>query len=223
VAGAPGLRVHPIELIIFDSDGVLVDSEAIANRVMAEAASAVGAVMDTDEAMALFRGRNIAFCVEEIERRSGRVLDDGFISDVRRATRLAFDQELRAIEGIHQALDLIHQPYCVASNGPMEKLTHALGLTGLYARFEGRIFSAYEVGHWKPDPGLFLHAARTLGVDPAHCIVVEDSLAGVTAAKAAGMRVLGYAGEGAHAATELRAAGADVFDHMRDLPSLVSQ
>lgn len=208
---------HPIELIIFDSDGVLVDSEAIACRVMAEAATAVGAVMD------LFRGRKIALCVEEIERRSGRVLGDGFIAEVRRATALAFDQELKAVEGVHEALDLIRQPYCVASNGPMAKLTHALGLTDLYTRFEGRIFSAYEVGHWKPDPGLFLHAAQALGTGPERCIVVEDSLTGVSAAKAAGMRVLGYAGEGPHAATALRAAGAEVFDHMRDLPRLVAQ
>ena len=214
---------HPIELIIFDSDGVLVDSEAIACRVMAEAATAVGAVMDVHEAMDVFRGRKIALCVEEIERRSGRVLGDGFIAEVRRATTLAFDQELKPIEGIHQALDLIRQPYCVASNGPMAKLTHALGLTDLYTRFEGRIFSAYEVGHWKPDPGLFLHAARTLGVGPDRCIVVEDSVTGVAAAKAAGMRVLGYAGEGPHAATALRKAGAEVFVHMRDLPGLLER
>ena len=213
----------PIELVIFDSDGVLVDSEAIACRVMAEAATAVGAAMDLHEAMDLFRGRKIALCVAQIEHRSGRVLGDGFIAEVRGATALAFDQELKAVEGVHEALDLIHQPYCVASNGPMEKLRHALGLTGLYARFEGRIFSAYEVGHWKPDPGLFLHAAQALGTNPARCIVVEDSVTGVTAAKAAGMRVLGYGGEGPHAAMALSNAGAEVFDHMRDLPRLLAQ
>ena len=215
--------VQPIELVIFDSDGVLVDSEIIANRVMAEAATAAGAPMDLRETIALFRGRNMAFCIEEIERRSGRVIEEGFAAEVRRATALAFDRELKAVEGVHEALDLIRQPYCVASNGPMEKLTHALGLTGLYPRFEDRIFSAYEVGHWKPDPGLFLHAAQALGTDPARCIVVEDSISGVTAAKAAGMRVLGYAGEGPHAAKSLHAAGAEVFDHMRDLPRLLTQ
>ena len=215
--------VQPIELVIFDSDGVLVDSEIIANRVMAEAATAAGAPMDLHETIALFRGRNMAFCIEEIERRSGRVIEEGFAAEVRRATALAFDHELKAVEGVHEALDLIRQPYCVASNGPMEKLAHALGLTGLYPRFEGRIFSAYEVGHWKPDPGLFLHAAQALGTDPARCIVVEDSISGVTAAKAAGMRVLGYAGEGPHAAKALHAAEAEVFDHMRDLPRLLAQ
>jgi HAD superfamily hydrolase (TIGR01509 family) len=215
--------VHPIELIIFDSDGVLVDSELIANRVMAEAATAAGVPMDLHETMALFRGRDMAFCIEEIERRSGRVIGEGFAAEVRQATALAFDQELKAVEDVHEALDLIRQPYCVASNGPMEKLSHALGLTGLYPRFEGRIFSAYEVGHWKPDPGLFLHAAQALGTGPERCIVVEDSVTGVTAAKAAGMRVLGYAGEGPHAATALRNAGAKVFDHMRDLPGLLDR
>ena len=99
--------VQPIELVIFDSDGVLVDSEIIANRVMAEAATAAGAPMDLRETIALFRGRNMAFCIEEIERRSGRVIEEGFAAEVRCATALAFDRELKAVEGVHEALDLI--------------------------------------------------------------------------------------------------------------------
>jgi HAD superfamily hydrolase (TIGR01509 family) len=111
----------------------------------------------------------------------------------------AFEADLQAIEGIHAALAAITIPGCVVSNGPMSKLTHTLGLTKLLGHFEGRIFSAYDVGSWKSDPGLFLHAARALGIDPSRCVVVEDSLSGVRAAKAAGMRVLGFTGGDAEA------------------------
>lgn len=208
-----------IDLVIFDSDGVLVDSEHLALTVMAEHASAAGAEIGVDEAVRLFRGWKISDCVQEIERRSGQPTSGTFIDDVRHATALAFERDLLAVEGIHAALDAIIAPICVASNGPMSKLTQTLGLTNLLPRFEGRIFSAYEVGSWKPEPGLFLHAARTLGADPGRCVVVEDSAPGVRAALAAGMRVLGYAGAGAEVATELADAGAEVFHHMRDLPA----
>ena len=163
----------------------------------------------------------MADCVREIERRSGRSVRETFIGDVRQATALAFDAELKPVEGIHAALAEITIPVCVASNGPMSKLTHALGLTKLLSRFEGRIFSAYEVGSWKPDPGLFLHAAQTLGVAPSRCVVVEDSLSGILAAKAAGMPVLGFTGGDPEAKLELGAVCADLFDRMSDLPALL--
>ena len=140
---------------------------------------------------------------------------------MRSATAVAFEADLSAIEGIHAALAAITIPVCVVSNGPMSKLTHTLGLTKLFDRFEGRIFSAYDVGCWKPDPGLFLHAARMMGVDPSRCVVVEDSLSGVRGAKAAGMRVLGFAGGDARAELELRAEGACVFHRMNELPALL--
>jgi len=104
----------------------------------------------------------------------------------------------------------------------MSKLTHALGLTSLLGHFEGRIFSAYEVGSWKPDPGLFLHAAQTLGAHPSRCIVVEDSLSGIYAAKAAGMRVLGFTGGDPEIEQELAAVCDDLFHRMSDLPALLS-
>jgi HAD superfamily hydrolase (TIGR01509 family) len=209
------------ELIIFDSDGVLVDSEKIALTVLVRAASEEGAAIGVDEAIRLFRGVKIADCVREIERRSGRSVRADFVADFRRATALAFDAELKPVEGIHTALAEITVPVCVASNGPMSKLTHALGLTKLLSRFEGRIFSAYEVGSWKPDPGLFLHAARTLGVHPSRCVVVEDSLSGIHAAKAAGMRVLGFTAGDPGAEQELGAVCADLFHRMSDLPGLL--
>jgi HAD superfamily hydrolase (TIGR01509 family) len=209
------------ELIIFDSDGVLVDSERIALTVLAGAASEEGAAIGVDEAIRLFRGLKMADCVREIERRSGRSVRENFVADVRRATALAFDAELKPVEGIHAALAEITVPVCVASNGPMSKLTHTLGLTKLLNRFEGRIFSAYEVGSWKPDPGLFLHVAQTLGVHPSRCVVVEDSLSGIHAAKAARMRVLGFAGGDAEAELEMGEVCADVFHRMCDLPALL--
>ncbi|MBP7701502.1 MAG: HAD-IA family hydrolase [Phenylobacterium sp.] len=210
-----------VDLIIFDADGVLVDSEEIALAVMAQAATAAGAPMDAAEALAVFRGLKIADCVAEIERRAGRPAPAGFIAEVRAATAAAFETDLRAVEGVHDALAALSAPICVASNGPMSKLDQTLRLTGLATRFEGRVFSAYEVGAWKPDPGLFLHAAKALGADPARCVVVEDSLAGVQAAAAAGMRALGYAPPGAGTAPELADAGAEIFTAMAQLPGLL--
>jgi HAD superfamily hydrolase (TIGR01509 family) len=172
----------------------LVDSEIIALTVLAGAASDEGAAIDADEAIRSFRGLKMVDCVREIERRLGRRVRETFVADLRRATGLAFDAELKPIEGTHAALAEIAVPVCVASNGPMSKLTHTLGLTELLGHFEGRLFSAYEVGSWKPDPGLFLHAAQALGVHPSRCVVVEDSLSGIHAANAAGMRVLGFTG-----------------------------
>ncbi len=211
-----------IDLVIFDSDGVLVDSEEIALAVLARAARRAGAQIDLAEALTLFRGLKIADCVVEIERRSGRRVGDRFIEDVRAATALAFEADLQAVEGVHDALAAISIPVCVASNGPMSKLAQTLKLTKLQGRFEGRVFSAYEVGSWKPDPGLFLHAAQTLGADPGRCVVVEDSLTGVQAAKAAGMHVLGFTGGRPGAGLELSEAGAQPFDRMADLPALLA-
>jgi HAD superfamily hydrolase (TIGR01509 family) len=209
------------ELIIFDSDGVLVDSEKIALAVLVRAASAEGVALSMDDAFRSFRGRKMADCVREIERRSGRLVREHFADDLRQATTLAFDAELKPVEGVYAALAEITVPVCVASNGPMSKLTHTLGLTKLLSRFEGRVFSAYEVGSWKPDPGLFLHAAQTLGVRPSRCVVVEDSLSGIHAAKAAGMRVLGFTGGDPEVELELGAVCAELFHRMSDLPALL--
>lgn len=215
------LDLDVTELVIFDSDGVLVDSEIIASTVLARTASQEGAAIGVEEAIRSFRGLKMADCVRVIERRLGRDVRETFVADVRRATALAFDAELKAVDGIHAALAEITVPVCVASNGPMSKLTHTLGLTKLLGRFEGRIFSAYEVGSWKPDPGLFLHAAQTMGVHPSRCIVVEDSASGIYAAKAAGMRVLGFTGSDPEVELELGAICEDLFHRMRDLPALL--
>lgn len=215
--------MNDVQLVIFDSDGVLVDSEKIALDVLGAMARSRGAAIGDAEALKIFRGLKIADCVVEIERRAGKPVEEDFIEAVRTATAEAFEKGLRATRGIHDALEAITTLSCVASNGPMKKLRQTLGLTGLLARFEGRIFSAYEVGSWKPDPGLFLHAARTLGVRPDRCLVVEDSISGVRAARAAGMRVLGFADGDQEAAEDLSAGGAVVYHHMSELPGLVAR
>jgi HAD superfamily hydrolase (TIGR01509 family) len=209
-------------LVIFDCDGVLVDSESIGTAALARAAISEGAAIGDDEALRLFRGLKMAECIVEIERRLGWRVRDDFVADVRHAMAVAFESHLQAIEGIHAALAAITLPVCVASNGPMPKMRHTLGLTNLLGHFEGRLFSAYDVGVWKPDPGLFLHAARTLRADPSRCVVVEDSLSGIRAAHAAGMRVFGYTAGDAHAISELGGECAELFHSMDELPTLLS-
>ena len=210
------------ELVIFDCDGVLVDSEGIGTAMLARAAIREGAAIAEDEALRLFRGLKMAECVVEIERRLGRHVHENFVADVRQAMATAFENNLQAVEGIHAALAAITVPVCVASNGQMRKMRHTLGLTNLLGHFEGRLFSAYDVGAWKPDPGLFLHAARTLGAEPSRCVVVEDSLSGIRAAHAAGMRVLGYTAGDVHAMSELGTECAELFHSMAELPGLLS-
>ncbi|WP_107072985.1 HAD family phosphatase [Streptomyces rubellomurinus] len=212
---------EPVELVIFDCDGVLVDSEVIAVRVVGRLVAELGWPLTEAEVIEKFVGRseaaNHAMVAERLGEEAATVFDKRF----RELHALAVDAELTPVDGLPQALDAITLPTCVASSGTHEKMRHTLGRTGLYERFEGRIFSATEVGRGKPAPDLFLHAARSMGVDPAACVVVEDSGPGVTAARAAGMRALGYAG-GVTAAQRLAGPGTVVFDDMRDLPGLIA-
>ena len=206
-------------LTIFDCDGVLVDSERLAHRAFLEVVAPLGLVMELEEAMTLFRGRKMSECIQEVERRLGSALPERFVVEFRNRQSAIFREALQPIEGIAEALGEIDPPICVASSGPREKIVLTLTLTGLIDRFAGAIFSAYEVGSWKPEPGLFLHAAAAHGVSPERCIVVEDSVPGVLGAVAAGMPVLGYAAD--NDGEELRSAGATIFTSMRDLPALI--
>ncbi len=190
-------------------------------RVLTRAAAREGASLSTPAALRLFRGRRMSECLAEIEARAGRPLAAGFERLLRQQMDQAFAAELRPVAGIHAALARIRLPLCVASNGPLEKLERNLARTGLAAGFQGRLFSAYEVGAWKPDPSLFLHAAATLNAEPSRCVVVEDSLVGVAAGLSAGMRVFGYAGGDPETAEKLIRAGATVFMAMSDLPPLL--
>ncbi|MEV7726859.1 HAD family hydrolase [Streptomyces sp. NPDC087917] len=219
-------RVQPVELVVFDCDGVLVDSEPIAVRTHVALGAELGWPLGEAEVMERFVGRSTTSIGEQIAERVGpdtaRIWDERFREEHARAV----DSGLTSVDGIEEALDGLEaaglgpRQWCIASSGSHDKMRHTLGRVGLYERFEGRIFSAHEVERGKPAPDLFLHAARSMGVDPALCAVVEDSRFGIQAATAAGMRGFGYAG-GLTPAEWLTVPGTVVFTDMRRLPRLL--
>ena len=203
------------ELIIFDCDGVLVDSEAISCGVLAEEARKLGSKLTNEEARRIFAGTNLKFCFEYIENEIGQALPIDMEKIYREKTRERFAKDLQPIEGIHELVASLTLPYCVASNAPFGKMNFNLKKVGLFPFFEKNMFSAYQVKAWKPDPTLFLTAAKTMGFPPEKCLVVEDSLSGVKAAVAAGMDVLGYRKD--ERANELKDAGATVITSILDV------
>jgi HAD superfamily hydrolase (TIGR01509 family) len=214
--------VHgPFELVIFDCDGVLVDSERLSVRVEAEYLTELGWPLTEAEIVERFMGQSDEYMDEAIEAQLGSRLPGDWKDQFQRRYREAFAAQLVPVDGVVEALDQITAPTCVASSGSHDKLRFTLRHTGLYERFEGRIFSGYEVANNKPAPDLFLHAAARMGAQPARCAVVEDTLYGVMAARAAGMRVFGYAG-GLSPPARLAGEATVVFDDMRDLPRLLA-
>ena len=210
----------PTELVIFDCDGVLVDSERIAIKVDVEVFGRLGWHLTEDEVIERFVGSSWASIREQVEAHLERRLPAGWEDEVEPLYRQALAEGLTPVDGIVEALDRIQLPNCVASSGSHDKMRFTLGLTGLYERFRGRIFSVTEVARGKPAPDIFLYAAKQMGAKPQACAVVEDSAKGVSAAVAAGMRVFAYAG-GVTPARVLAAPGAVVFDDMRELPRLL--
>ena len=211
--------------VIFDCDGVLVDTELLANRCFAAALNRIGLPWSVDDTMRRLVGRSMTSCVAIIERETGRPLPVDFLSRLQADTFESFRlAPVRPVPGIVGVLDWLEGKgidYCVASSGEVEKMRLTLGLTGLLPRFEGRMFSASMVPRGKPFPDLFLHAAEEMGVEAAECTIVEDAVPGVQAGTAAGMRVLAFAGAG-HADREgLAVAGGILFDRMDDLPRLL--
>ena len=209
------------DLVIFDCDGVLVDSERIAVRIDAVVLAELGWPLSEAEVVERFVGRSEAHMIEQIELQLGIRLAPDWDDRFRPLYRDAFAAELAPVDGVVDALDTIDAPTCVASSSSHERLRYTLGLTGLLERFEGRIFSGDDVANGKPAPDLFLHAAATLSTDPARCAVIEDSRYGVEAARAAGMRAFGYAG-GLTPADRLAGPATVVFDDMRELPALLA-
>ena len=208
------------ELVIFDCDGVLVDSERLSVRVDAAVLTTLGWPITEEEVIERFVGRSQEYMESQIEAYLGRPLPERWEEETRPLYRAAFEAELEPVDGIVEALDAIELPTCVASSSSHERIRYTLELTGLYERFAGRIFSGTEVANAKPAPDVFLHAAERMGVEPGACAVVEDSRYGVEAACAAGMGVFAYAG-GVTPAERLRGAGTVVFEDMRDLPALL--
>jgi HAD superfamily hydrolase (TIGR01509 family) len=188
----------PTACVIFDCDGVLVDSEPISMRLLLETIAAAGVALHPETGYDRFLGRSLADTREILAADFGVTLDDAALASMRARLYAAFRAELRPIPGVAETLGGLRAPFCVASSSQPERIELSLTVTGLWPRFEGRAFSAAMVANGKPAPDLFLHAARAMGVAPAACLVVEDSPAGVAAAHAAGMRVVGFVG-GAHA------------------------
>ncbi len=220
--GTNSPRLAP-RLVIFDCDGVLVDSETAANRLLCEAVNEAGWPITIGETHSVFNGRTMASCVEIIEKRLGWPLPADFLDRLEERTFAAFRKELRPVPGVREAIGRIDLADCVASSGAIEKMRLTLGLTGMLDHFDGRLFSAQEVARGKPAPDIFLHAAARMGVAPQHCIVVEDAVPGVEAGRAAGMRVLAYAGAAHADAAALGRAGGEVFTDMADLPGLIGR
>lgn len=208
------------DLVIFDSDGVLVDSEPLQNRLFYEMLVDIGWRLGYVETVETFIGLTMADCLKIAEQRHGRALPSDFEERLQARTFAAFEQELRPVSGVTEALNRITAPVCVASSGSLKKLRMTLSLTGLLPRFENRVFSATQVARGKPYPDLFLFAASKLNAAPPACAVIEDSIAGVKAGVAAGMTVFGYVSS--MRSDPLKEAGARVFSNMKVLPELIA-
>ena len=211
---APPAKLQTV-LVIFDCDGVLVDSEPLANSELAAMLTDLGLPTTREESMAAFMGRAWDSITPLIEARLQAPLPEGFIDTYYERVFAAFDRELQPVEGIQAALDAIEalgHETCVASSGPHKRIRKTLTKTGLIHRFpEARIFSAQDVKQGKPAPDLFLNAITTLGYDSNEAVVIEDAPTGVRAARAAGIRVLGY-----------RTPADATFTRMQDLPGLLA-
>jgi HAD superfamily hydrolase (TIGR01509 family) len=214
-----------VELIIFDCDGVLIDSEAIACRTDSACLAEIGIAMSADEILDRYLGISAAAMCADIERRRGQVLPPDFAETLRIRVAAAFETELAPMAGVEAVLAELPHRRCVASSSAPERLRHSLSVTGLLPLFDPYVFSATQVPRGKPAPDLFLFAAASMRVAPESCVVIEDSVPGVQAAVAAGMRAIGFTG-GGHCrpghAERLRAAGAaEIAREWRHIPELV--
>lgn len=211
-------------LVIFDCDGVLVDTERLTNRNMADLVTELGHPMTGADCQKQFMGRTLEDVQQQVEALLGRALPQDWPDQVRRRDLESFEAGVPAIHGIEAVLDRLDReglPYCVGSSGRYEKMRTTLGSSGLLPRLEGRLFSAEDCAHGKPAPDVFLLAARKMGHAPETCVVVEDSVPGVMAARAAGMRVYAFAEDPACDRAAMTAAGGVLFETMAELPDLL--
>ena len=214
----------PPDLVIFDCDGVLVDSEAIANATLAEALSGWGYPISAAEARSRWVGLSMKSVGLDLKTEIGAALPDDWLERVEALDFARFRAELKPVPGVREAVLAVQAAglkTCVASSGSLAKMDVTLGTTGLMPLFEGRVFSSRQVARGKPAPDLFLFAAQTMGVQPGRCVVIEDSPAGVMGAVAARMRALGYIGDPVTDRAALLEAGAELFDDMARLPALL--
>ena len=208
------------DLIIFDCDGVLVDSEVLSCRCLSQALAGYGIDLGVDQALDLFLGRSLAAVFEHYEA-LGRTIPAPFADELKRGVRAAFVASLGPIEGVNAVLQELRIPHCVASSSDLDRVSFSLALTGLAPHFGSHLYTSQMVERGKPAPDLFLYAAERMQVDPYRTLVIEDSISGVKAGKAAGMTVWGFVGGSHYQSREgkaiLGAAGADrVFERMAD-------
>lgn len=215
----------PPSLVIFDCDGVLVDTETISNRLLTRVLAEDGFDVGYKEVRRLFVGKTLEAVMAHAEGAIGHPLRANWADFIRDETLKAFSQGVEAIPDVREVLEklvALNVPYCVASSGKFEKMRFTLGSSGLLPLVENVLFSAEQVAHGKPSPDLFLFAAKSMGFAPGACVVIEDSVPGVQAAVAAGMPVLGYAGDPHTDAAGLKAEGAHVFHNMSALIGLLA-
>jgi HAD superfamily hydrolase (TIGR01509 family) len=225
---AAGATAPPPGLVIFDCDGVLVDSEPLSMRVLLGTIAEAGAVIDVAQGYESFLGKSLATVTEILRTDYGVDLGRHALDRMRERLYALFRRELRPIPGIAETLAAMPVPFCVASSSQLERIRLSLEVTGLRPYFGDHIFSASMVSQGKPAPDLFLHAAREMRIEPARCIVIEDSPAGIAAAKCAQMRVFAFTG-GSHAQSVDHRCLIEsleptlVFDHMADLTPLIRE
>jgi HAD superfamily hydrolase (TIGR01509 family) len=200
--------------IIFDCDGTLVDSERLANEELIDYLAAAGVRLTMQESASRFNGVEMKDSIAQIEQLLGGPVPPDFVDTMRRRLARALTERLQPFHGVQELVAALQVPFCIASNAPPEKIELSLRVTGLLRYFQGAIHSAYTVGSWKPNPALFLHAAAGMGVTPAQCVVVEDSITGVRAGIAAGMTVFAYQPHGLDARLPPQAR---VFTHFEEL------
>jgi len=207
------------DAVIFDCDGVLIDSEPIYNRVFAELLTENGIATTTEECIARYMGMDLTHCIKLIEKEFNTTLSPTLLSDYQTRSFKAFETELASIPDVDSIIDSLDCPIAVASSSGHEELRFTLGLVDLYQHFNGCVYSVEDVDRGKPYPDVYLHAAEQIGVEPGRCAVIEDSVNGANAGIAAGMTVFGFAG--LTDAESLSNTGAQVFEQMNELHSLL--
>lgn len=205
--------------VIFDCDGVLVDSEPISNRVMVEMANENGADINLEYAYQYFKGNAFKECLKLVEVLIKTPLPNNFEKEFRQRSFEAFQKEIKPINGVYDVLNRLPITYCVASSGPENKIRLNLELTGLASFFKNNVFSCFQIKKWKPEPDIFLHAAKSMGFKPEECVVIEDSLLGIEAAKRGGFDVFGYTEHDYK--NELQKEATLTFNNMNQLLSLL--
>ena len=209
------LQKMNIACVIFDLDGTLVDSEGLCNQAFLDLLPELNCSLE--HMVTRYRGQKLAPILADIEQRLALKLPSGFEQNYRARVAELFDTELLPMPGVSEMLSSVGYPICAASSGPLEKINKALSVSSLSHFFGDNVFSSYEVGSWKPDPGLFLHAAKAMGYPPESCAVIEDSQPGIQAAISAGMQSFLYSPEGSIISDH----NAVVFKSMRELPHLL--